>query len=300
MTDPVRISIGNADARIALARWGLEDRAKPPALLLHGTGFVAEVWDDVARELALRYTVYALDRRGHGDSHKPAADHYHFQDFAEDVCRVIEALDLTSIYGIGHSAGATDLLLAAKLLPERFARLFVIEPTIMDPRAPPPDRTSDFANGAAQGVLRRQAEFESAEAAFARYRAAPAFAAWTENSLRAYIRHGFAAQEDGRVRLRCTPEIESAVLLPILQAMEQVYTGDARGNPFAWLPEIKCPVRVATTEKSWPIYKEMASRAVALLPAATEMKFDGVGHSVAQEAPELVLGALKAFEAQDR
>jgi len=32
---------------------------------LHGTSFVAEVWDEVARELASRYTVYALDRRGH-------------------------------------------------------------------------------------------------------------------------------------------------------------------------------------------------------------------------------------------
>ena len=111
---------------------------KPPALLLHGTGFVAEVWDDVARELASRLHVYALDRRGHGDSHKPAADRYHFQDFAEDVCRVIEALDLSDIYGIGHSAGATDLLLAAKLLPARFSRLFVMEPTVMDPRAARP------------------------------------------------------------------------------------------------------------------------------------------------------------------
>ena len=74
MTNPVRMSIGDAETRIALARWGLEDSGKPPALLLHGTGFVAEVWDDVARELALGYTVYALDRRGHGDSHKPAAD----------------------------------------------------------------------------------------------------------------------------------------------------------------------------------------------------------------------------------
>ena len=48
---------------------------------------------------------------------------------------VIEALDLSDIFGIGHSAGATDLLLAAKLLPARFSRLFVMEPTVMDPRA---------------------------------------------------------------------------------------------------------------------------------------------------------------------
>jgi pimeloyl-ACP methyl ester carboxylesterase len=298
LTNPQRLSIGDAVTRIALARWGTEDLRKPPALLLHGTGFVAEVWDDVARELARDYTVYALDRRGHGDSHKPAADRYHFQDFAEDVCRVIEALDLTGIYGIGHSAGATDLLLAAKLLPARFARLFVIEPTVMDPRAARPDRLSDFAKSAVHGVLRRQAEFESADAAFARYRAAPTFAKWSETSLRAYITHGFLAQADGRVRLCCTPGIESAVLLPIFEAMEQVYVGDTRGNPFAWLTEIECPVRVAVTAQSWSIYKEMASRAVALLPAASQWTFDGVSHSVAQEAPELVLRALRAFEAQ--
>ena len=134
MTNPKRISVGPVGEHIALARWGEDGSGKPPALLLHGTGFVAEVWDEVARELASRYTVYALDRRGHGDSHKPAADRYHFQDFAEDLCRVIEALDLSDIFGIGHSAGATDLLLAAKLLPKRFSRLFVMEPTVMGPR----------------------------------------------------------------------------------------------------------------------------------------------------------------------
>jgi pimeloyl-ACP methyl ester carboxylesterase len=297
MTSPRRISVGPEDARIALARWG-EDSGKPVALLLHGTGFVAEVWDEVARELASRYTVYALDRRGHGDSHKPAADRYHFQDFAEDVCRVVETLDLSDIYGIGHSAGATDLLLAAKLLPQRFSRLFAMEPTIMDPRAVRSDVAglSEFATGAVQGVLRRQADFDSAEAVFARYRAAPAFAEWTEASLRAYTRHGFVPLEDGRVRLRCTPEIESALLQPIFEAMEQIYTGDIRGNPFGWLADIDCPVRVATTEKSWPIYKEMAARAITLLPAAGQHIFQGVGHCVAQEDPKLLLEALKVFE----
>ena len=297
MTTPHRISVGPDDARIALVRWGEQDPAKPPALLLHGTGFVAEVWDEVARELASRYTVYALDRRGHGDSHKPAADRYHFQDFAEDLRRVIEALDLSEIYGIGHSAGATDLLLAAKLLPERFARLFVMEPTVMDPRAARDAPLSERSTAAVQSVLRRQPEFDSADAAFQRYRAAPAFAKWSEPSLRAYIRHGFVALENGRVRLCCTPEIESALTLPICEAMEQVYAGDERGNPFAWLSEIDCPVRIATTEQSWPIYKVMASRAAALIPDASQWRFKGVGHCVGQEDPGLLLQALQAFEA---
>ena len=82
--------------------------------------------------------------------------------------------------------------------------------------------------------------------------------------------------------------------------MEQVYTGDERGNPFAWLAELSGPVCVATAEKSWPIYKEMAARAVALIPAASQWKFDGVGHCVAQEAPEKVLQALEAFDARHK
>ena len=298
MTNPYRFSVGPAGEHIALARWGEENSGKPPALLLHGTSFVAEVWDEVARELASRYMVYALDRRGHGDSHKPAADRYHFLDFDEDVCRVVEALDLSGIFGIGHSAGATDLLLAAKLLPKRFSRLFVMEPTVMDPRAARDAPLSDRSTAAVQSVLRRQAEFDSAGAAFQRYRAAPAFAKWSEPSLRAYIRHGFAPTEDGRVRLRCTPEIESAITLPICEAMEQVYAGDARGNPFAWLSEIGCPVCVTTSEQSWPIYKIMASRAVALIPHASQWTFEGVDHCVAQEAPKLLLDALNTFERQ--
>ncbi|UQR66093.1 alpha/beta hydrolase [Bradyrhizobium sp. C-145] len=295
MIDPHRFSIGPAGSEIAMLQWG--ERGKPPALLLHGTGFVADVWDEVARELASTYTVYALDRRGHGASHKPGA--YHFLDYADDVCRVIDALELLDIYGIGHSAGATDLLLAAKLRPGRFTRLFVMEPTVMDPRKARDASAglSEWATAGVQGVLRRQAEFDSFEAVFKRYRAAPAFADWTETSLWAYVKHGFAPLENGRVRLCCTPEIESAILRPIFEAMDQIYTGDARGNPFARLIEIECPVRVTTAAASGAIYKEMALRAVSLIPRVSTQAFAGIGHCVAQEAPAVVVRAVREFSA---
>jgi len=286
-----RFSIGPAGEEIAMLQWG--EHGKPPALLVHGTGFVADVWDEVARELASTYTVYALDRRGHGASHKPSS--YHFLDFAEDVCRVTDALGLRDVYGIGHSAGATDLLLATKLLPGRFSRLFVMEPTIMDPRAARSGGLSEESLLQLQGALRRRAEFDSADAVFERYRTLPTFADWTESSLRAYVRHGFVVLEDGRVRLCCTPEIEAAMLRPIYEAMTQVYVGDARGNPFPALAEIDCPVRVTTAAKSWPVYKEMAARAVSLIPRASTLVFEGVGHCVAQEVPATVVDAVREF-----
>jgi len=274
-----------------MLQWG--ERGKPAALLVHGTGFVADVWDEVARELASAYTVFALDRRGHGESHKPGA--YHFLDYADDLCRLIDTLELNDIYGIGHSAGATDLLLAAKLLPGRFTRLFVMEPTVMDPRAARPGPLNDESIARVEGTLRRRAEFESAEAVLERYRLAPAFADWTETSLQAYVRHGFTTLDDGRVRLCCTPEIESAILRPIYEAMEQVYAGDARGNPFGLLAGLDCPVRVTTAAKSGPIYKDMAARAVSLIPGASTLVFENAGHCVAQEMPAAVVSAVRAF-----
>ena len=65
------------------------------------------------------------------------------------------------------------------------------------------------------------------------------------------------------------------------------------GNPELWYIKAHTAARIL-------LEKAMASRAVALLPAASQYTFEGVGHSVAQEAPELVLRALKAFEAQVR
>ena len=299
MMERHRIFVEHDGGRIAVARWGDADASKPPALLVHGTGFVAEVWDEIAHELARGYTVYGIDRRGHGASHKPAADRYHFLDFASDVRAVIEALDLQDIFGVGHSAGATDLLLAARLKSGRFSRLFVMEPTMMDPRAARAGAgLSEKGAASVLGTLRRQPEFDSAIAAFTRYRAAPAFADWSEHALWSYVRHGFEAQPDGRVRLLCRPDIEAAMLRPIYEAMEQVYAGDERGNPFASLAAIECPVRVATAGKSWAIYKEMAARAVSLIPGASQWTFDGVGHCVAQEAPELLLQALADFETE--
>jgi pimeloyl-ACP methyl ester carboxylesterase len=292
-----RIWIERPGARIAVARWGDAKSGMPPLLLVHGTGFVAEVWEDVARTLALDHIVYAFDRRGHGASHKPAAHQYHFLDFALDTCAVIETLQLTDLVGIGHSAGGTDLLLAAKLLPNHFSRLFVIEPTVMNPSAAKSGSgtLSDESMAIMQQIRRRRAEFPSAAAAFQRLRLSPSFAGWSEPALWAYVQYGFEHLQDGTVRLLCKPDIEAAMLVPIFEAIDQIYAGDERGNPFSWLSEIRCPVRIATAERSPPFHKEMVARAAALIPRTSRWSFDGVGHCVPQEAPELLIDALQRF-----
>lgn len=47
MISPHRFSIGPANTEIAMLQWG--ESGKPPALLVHGTGFVADVWEEPHR-----------------------------------------------------------------------------------------------------------------------------------------------------------------------------------------------------------------------------------------------------------
>ena len=113
----------------------------------------------------------------------------------------------------------------------------------MDPRAIRADGAglSERSTAAVQSVLRRQAEFDSAETVFQRYRAAPAFAlvrVFAPGLHQARLAPPREAGYDCSARLKSSPPL----LLPICEAMEQVYTGDDRGNPFAWLTEIDCPV----------------------------------------------------------
>src|SRR5262249_50996044 len=161
-------------------------------------------------------------------------------DFALDACAVIETLQLSGLFGIGHSAGGTDLLLAAKLLPNHFSRLFVIEPTVMNPAAGTSDggKLSDGSMEFIQQMRRRRGAFPSGTAAFQRLRASPTFANWSEPALWTYLQYGFEHLQDGTVRLLCKPDIEAAMLVPICEAIEQIYAGDERGNPFSWLSEI--------------------------------------------------------------
>jgi len=130
-----------------------------------------------------------------------------------------------------------------------------------------------------------------------RYASRPAFAAWRPELLALYVRHGFEASESGGVRLRCTPSIERAMLVHIEAAMGSRYAGDHRGNPFASLGRVPCPVCVSTTERSADICKSMAARARRLIPAATAAHFAGVGHAVAQEDPDAVVREIRKFVA---
>ncbi len=104
----------------------------PPLVLAHGFGTDQSVWRLVVPELVADHRVVLLDHVGCGGSDPAAFDPRRYTSlwaYAEDVVEVLEALDLTAVAFVGHSASAMIGVLASIAAPERFDRLVLLGPS---------------------------------------------------------------------------------------------------------------------------------------------------------------------------
>ncbi len=97
----------------------------PPFILLHGLFGSARNWQNYARQLALRFHVYALDLRNHGRS--PHAPTHDYESMAADVQAFIDARALSAVTLLGHSMGGkVAMTLALTRLPA-LKKLIVVD-----------------------------------------------------------------------------------------------------------------------------------------------------------------------------
>ncbi|MCB2008557.1 MAG: alpha/beta fold hydrolase [Rhodoferax sp.] len=96
-----------------------------PLLILHGLFGSATNWRSMARKLADRHAVHALDLRNHGAS--PWADTMTYTEMADDVRHYIEQHDLGAVTVMGHSMGGKTAMALALAFPDRVERLVVVD-----------------------------------------------------------------------------------------------------------------------------------------------------------------------------
>lgn len=98
----------------------------PPLVLVHGV-FTNRVsnWITVKDALASRFTLYAVDRRGRGES-SPSPEISIRAEF-DDVAAVVRSAG-ESVFMLGHSYGAHVALGVASLVPEQVRKLILYEP----------------------------------------------------------------------------------------------------------------------------------------------------------------------------
>ncbi len=118
-----------------IARNNVRVLGKPnaqPMLFAHGFGCDQNMWRYLTPAFEQEYRIVLFDYVGAGKSDVSAYDEERYSSldgYAQDVLDVCEALDLRDVIFVGHSVSAMVGVLAAKRVPERFAKLIMVSPS---------------------------------------------------------------------------------------------------------------------------------------------------------------------------
>ncbi|MFT3740520.1 MAG: alpha/beta fold hydrolase [Breznakibacter sp.] len=97
----------------------------PNIVILHGLYGSSDNWITIGRQLALRFRVYLMDQRNHGNS--PHSDEHSYSSMADDLLKFLDSYKLESIILIGHSMGGKTAMTFALQHPERVEKLVVMD-----------------------------------------------------------------------------------------------------------------------------------------------------------------------------
>ncbi len=265
-----RISLPNGQ-QLAYVEWG--DPKGEPVVLLHGFTDTSRSWTQVLPALA-EFRVIVVDQRGHGAAGKPECC-YALADFAYDVKLLMDALKLERASLAGHSLGSMIALEFAATYPARIDKLVLVGATGLAPIT-----YGDWLSTGALSV----ADKPDYETGF----------------LAEWIGAASPAPSDGPTAP--TPIDQtflSYVVSELRETPASVWRGVARellDRPVARLaPYISAPTFIMAGGKDdlFPAEHQAALRAA--LPHAEYREFEGLGHNLIWETPDIVGPALADF-----
>ena len=241
----------------------------PPLVLVHGAIFDRAIWElgDVRSTFAERTTVYAVDRRHHGDSESP--DEYGVEAQFDDVVAVVESID-DPVHLLGHSAGANFALGAAPRI-DNLRSLILFEPGI-----PSDDEAVALMEEAGEELM------------------ALLDAGQNEQALTFFLDEVAQLASDELDELRSAPIWDAQVdtfhqtLLPGLKAAEE-YEWD-----LATFEALSTPTLLPVgSESGW--LTETAEKLHDTLPNSRLAPFEGRGHAASIVAPDRFTDEVLSF-----
>lgn len=243
----------------------------PPLVLVHGAMADHTRWTNVLGAFEEHFTVFAIDRRGRGES-TDGSGPYAIEREYEDVVAVLEFVGAPSAV-LGHSYGATCALGAA-LLTDQIARLVLYEPGILE------GRSGYYTTEAVTAVL---SQIEALLAADEREAA-------LETVFREIIQ--MPEQEIGMVKSEPAWPGRVAAAHTVLRELRT--EGAWVFNPGNYA-ELTVPTLLLTGSESVQITKDGTAALHEALPNSRIVVLEGQGHVAITTAPELFARAVITF-----
>jgi esterase len=261
--------------RLHYLEWGAPEA--PAIVCLHGYTSSAEAFNALARRLADRFHVVAMDVRGHGESEWSPRQAYEYADQAADLAAFTDLLVPQRFVLIGTSMGGIIAMAYAQHWGQRLQGLVVN------------DIGPDVEAGSGritQMVGSRPDDFASLDEAMDyRRQASPITASRPLADQRELALGVLRRRSDGRWAWKMDPAY-----------IERRITRGAPARPDAWpvLASLACPTLVVWGSDSDVLSEAQARRMVATLPRGELVAVPGVGHAPTLIEPP-VLAALERF-----
>jgi esterase len=258
--------------RLHYRDWG--DASAPPLLLLHGSFQHAHAWDPVARGLADRYRVVALDWRGHGES--DWAPTYSPGDALGDLVALVGMLGLARFALVGNSIGGRFAAVYAAQHPDQVTHVVMLQGFVAG--SSPPEVSAQIGQ-----LLDLPEAFADLDEAAPAFRVVAPYA--SDEVLRQFVTHSLKPGADGRWISRIDPPLRTRETMAII-APTTAYVRDL-------LLQITCPVLLTAGEQSF-MDKSMRATA-AMIPHAQVATIPHAQHLALVDNPDGLLELVRPF-----
>lgn len=264
--------------RFHYVRWGNPEA--PLIICLHGLRSYARTFEPLARVLADRFHVLALDQRGRGDTDWDPACNYYIDQYVRDLEALVERLGCDKFHLLGHSMGGANALYYAFRNPDRLMSV------ILEDSGP---GASDVGSA---GVERIKRELRSTPMSFPSWDEATAF--WrsarpnvTEEAIVSRVANSLREFEGRIVWKHDQAGIAECRISP----------APGRAAPDLWpgVDAVKCPALILRGANSDYLSKETA---VAVCRRNSNFKMHEIpaaGHYVHDDNPDAFIRAVEAF-----
>jgi lipase len=252
-----------------------------PMVFMHATGFLPWLWQPVVEELLPVSKIWApfiCDYR----SCNPEAG-LSWDLVARDLSVFCRRRHIARPLIVGHSMGATISSIAAAVYGLRPRGLILIEPIFLPDQfyTQKPDIQS---HPLASKSINRTNRWKDENEAWSYLQSKALFSGWDHRILQLYHKYGLQKQEDGSLRLTCSPQNEVALFM-----------GGRIVNPWPLLPKITCPVLIVEGENTENKGFVDIPRALSLLPCGRHRLVAGAGHLIPMQQPREIAEIINEF-----